>query len=323
MQSLDPTIYFFVLGLVAGLVRAELRLPPAIYEFLSALLLLSIGLKGGVQLAANPTPGLFVDVLVIIAFGVALTLLAFAILRFVGRLPRVDAAAIAAHYGSVSVATFAVAIAYLARNAIPHEPSLSLFLVILEVPAIMVGILLARPPAVAGGESRWAKLMHEVFLGRGIVLLLGGLVIGWVSGPVALTPLAPLFFDLFKGVLALFLLEMGLIAASQLSGFLRHGVFLAAFAIVVPILFALLGILVAILLSLSPGGTILLATLAASASYIAAPAAMRTALPQANPAMSLTAALAITFPFNIVLGIPLYHWLVESIHPALTAGGLP
>lgn len=323
MQSLDPTIYFFVLGLVAGLVRAELRLPPAIYEFLSALLLLSIGLKGGVQLAANPTPGLFVDVLVIIAFGVALTLLAFAILRFVGRLPRVDAAAIAAHYGSVSVATFAVAIAHLARNAIPHEPSLSLFLVILEVPAIMVGILLARPPAVAGGESRWAKLLHEVFLGRGIVLLLGGLVIGWVSGPVALTPLAPLFFDLFKGVLALFLLEMGLIAASQLSGFLRHGVFLAAFAIVVPILFALLGILVAILLSLSPGGTILLATLAASASYIAAPAAMRTALPQANPAMSLTAALAITFPFNIVLGIPLYHWLVESIHPALTAGGLP
>ncbi len=311
MSSLDPSVYFFVFGLLAGLARAELRLPTAIYEFLSALLLLGIGLKGGVELARQPAPGLALDVVVIIGLGIGLTLIAFGILRYIGRLPRMDAASISAHYGSVSVATFAVAIAYLTRAQIPHEPSLSLFLVILEVPAILVGIVLAK-----GRTSRtsWPHLLREVFLGRGILLLLGGLIIGWLSGPVGIKPITPLFFDLFKGVLALFLLEMGLIAASQLGGFLRYGLFLAAFAIVIPIAFACIGALVAMALDLSVGGAVLLATLAASASYIAAPAAMRTAVPQANPAMSLTAVLAITFPFNVIFGIPLYHRLVESLY---------
>lgn len=311
MSNLDPSVYFFVFGLLAGLARAELRLPTAIYEFLSALLLLSIGLKGGVELAREPAPGLALDVLVIIGLGIGLTLIAFGILRYVGRLPRVDAASISAHYGSVSVATFAVGIAYLTRANIPYEPTLSLFLVILEVPAILVGILLAKSRS---SRTSWPHLLREVFLGRGILLLLGGLVIGWLSGPDAIKPIAPLFFDLFKGILAMFLLEMGLIAASQLGGFLRYGLFLAAFAVVIPIAFGCIGALVGMALDLSLGGAVLLAILTASASYIAAPAAMRTAVPQANPAMSLTAVLAITFPFNVIFGIPLYHRLVESLY---------
>lgn len=320
-MGLDPIVWFFVFGLLAGLARAELRLPTAIYDFLSTVLLLSIGLKGGVELAKNPASGVGLDIAVVIAMGVVLTVLAFGILRL-GRLPRADAAAIAAHYGSVSVATFAVALAYLGRHEIAYEPTASVFLVVLEVPAILVGILLARggkavdtsDPHAARGRGAWRELLHEVVLGRGIVLLIGGLLIGWASGPEGVKPIAPFFFDLFKGVLALFLVEMGLIAASKLGGFLRYGLFLTAFAIVTPLLFAVIGVGTAMLIDLSPGGAVLLATLAASASYIAVPAAMRTAIPAANPAMSLTAALAITFPFNVVFGIPLYHRMVEWLY---------
>lgn len=311
MPSLDPSVLFFVFGLLAGLVRADLRLPTAIYEFLSTMLLIAIGLKGGVELAKAPTAGVGLDVLAVVTLAVLLTFLAFGILRFIGRLSREDAASIAAHYGSVSVATFAVAMAYLTQRGVHFEGIVSLFLVVLEVPAILVGILLARGTKP---EAGWGRLLHEVFLGRGIVLLIGGLVIGWVSGPDAIKPIAPFFFDLFKGVLALFLLEMGLIAASRFKGFLKYGLFLSAFAVVVPLLFSTLGALVGKLIGLSVGGTTILATLAASASYIAAPAAMRTAVPAANPAMSLTAALAITFPFNIVVGIPLYHRLAEWLY---------
>jgi len=313
--GLDPIVWFFVFGLLAGLAKAELRLPSAIYDFLSTILLLAIGLKGGVELAKSPASGVGLDVAVVIAMGVVLTVLAFALLRL-GRLPRHDAAAIAAHYGSVSVATFAVGISYLARHQITFEPTASVFLVVLEVPAILVGILLARGASQPedGARGGWRELVHEVLLGRGIILLIGGLLIGWVSGPDGVAPIAPFFFDLFKGVLALFLLEMGLIAAGKLGGFLKYGVFLTAFAVATPLLFSFIGIATAMLIELSPGGAILLATLAASASYIAVPAAMRTAIPAANPAMSLTAALAITFPFNVVFGIPLYHRMVEWLY---------
>jgi hypothetical protein len=311
MTSLDPVVYFFVLGFAAGLARADLRLPPAIYDFVSTILLLAIGLKGGVELARQPAAGLAGDVAIVIAMGVVLTLAAFGVLRLVGRLPRPDAAAVAAHYGSVSVATFAVGVAYLARVGLDYEPALSLFLVVLEVPAIIVGILLAR--GLAPGTP-WGHVLREVFLGRGVLLLLGGLAIGWAAGPAGMQPISPLFVDLFKGILAIFLLEMGVIAASQLSGFLRYGAFLAAFALLIPPVFALAGALVGAWIGLSVGGGVLLATLAGSASYIAAPAAMRTAVPEANPAVSLTASLAFTFPFNILLGIPIYHRLVEWLY---------
>lgn len=308
--GIDPIVWFFVLGLTAGALRADLRLPPAIYEFVSTLLLLSIGMKGGQELARQAVNGIATQVLLTLTMGALLTFLAFGILRGLGRLSRVDAAAVAAHYGSVSIGTFAVAVAYLARAGIPSEASMPLLLVVLEVPAILIGIVLAR--GLSAGTP-WSSVLHEVLLGRSVMLLLGGLAIGTLAGPTGLAPVAPLFFDLFKGILAVFLLEMGLIAADHFGGFRRHGLFMVGFAVLVPPVFSLVGIGFAAAMGLSQGGAILLATLAASASYIAAPAALRTAVPEANPALSLTAALALTFPFNILFGIPLYQRAVESL----------
>ena len=310
MLQLDPVIWFFVLGVVAGAARADLRLPAAIYEFVSTVLLLAIGLKGGVELARD-TGGLPVAELGgVLLLGFLLPLPAFAIARGLGRLARADAASLAAHYGSVSVGTFAVVVSHLGTRGIAFEARAPVWVVLLEVPAILAGIMLARGWA---GEVAWGRLARELFLGRSIVLLLGGLAIGWLAGPDGTTSLEPLFFDLFKGILALFLLEMGLIAAAQLPTLQRHGLFIVLFGVAVPLVFSVAGAALGLLLGLSPGGMTVLATLAASASYIAAPAAFRTAVPEANPALSLTAALAVTFPFNIVIGIPLYERLAAAL----------
>jgi len=307
-MALDPVVLFFALGLTAGVLKADLRLPPAIYELVSTLLLLSIGMKGGIELARQPAEGLAGDLLLTLLLGILLTFLAFFILRGIGRLDRSNAAAVAAHYGSVSIGTFAVGVAFLGSAGISYEPTMPLLLVLLEIPAIVLGILLAR--GLQAG-SPWGEIAREVLLGRSVLLLLGGLFIGWAAGPDGLNPMAPLFFDLFKGILAIFLLEMGLIAADHLGGFRRYGLFMGAFALLIPPLFAMIGLGFAVLMGLSLGGAILFATLAASASYIAAPATMRSAVPEANPALSLTAALTITFPFNILVGIPLYREAAE------------
>jgi hypothetical protein len=307
---MDPVILFFLLGLAAGLMKSELRLPAAIYEFVSILLLLSIGLKGGVELARQPFIDLLPDILAALFMGVLLPLVAFPVLMLLGRFKRADAASIAAHYGSVSVGTYAVAVAWLGSREIGFEPQMPLLLVVLEVPAIVVGIVLARG---LQRETRWGEVAHEVFLGKGIVLLIGGLLIGWLSDPKGLAAIEPLFFDLFKGILAVFLLEMGLIAASRAGSLRRHGVFLIAFGIVMPLFGAVVGAVAGRLLDLSDGGTMLLATLGASASYIAVPAAMRISLPEANPTLSLTASLGVTFPFNVLVGIPIYWRLAEHV----------
>ena len=308
---MDPVILFFLLGLVAGLARSELRLPPAIYELLSILLLLTIGLKGGVELAQQPVARILPQALAVLLMGILLPLLVFPVLRAVGRLDRPNAASVAAHYGSVSVATYAVGVTYLATVGISFEAHLALFLVILEIPAIVVGIVLARG---ISRDTKWGRLSHEIFLGKSIVLLIGGLLIGWAAGPKGVAPLEPLFFDAFKGVLALFLLEMGLIAASQARALRKRGLFLVAFGVVAPVPLAFIGALLGWALGLSIGGTTMLAVLAGSASYIAAPAAMRIAVPEAHPALSLTASLGVTFPFNIFIGIPLYLAIASWLH---------
>ena len=303
---IDVVILFFILGLTAGLLRSELKLPAALYDSLSLVLLLTIGLKGGEGLAKQALGPLLPQLGMVILLGVAQTLIAFAILRAVGRLGKADAAATAAHYGSVSVATFAVGTNWLITRNIAFEPQLTIFLTVMEIPAIIVGIILAR------GLSRktdWRSLAHESFLGKGVTLLMGGMAIGWIAGPIGLEPIKELFFDLFKGALALFLLEMGLIVANQASELRRRGLFIVAFGLLMPLLSAMLGMGFGLAMGLSVGGLTLLAILAASASYIAVPAAMRLAVPEANPALSLAAVLGVTFPFNILAGIPLYHWL--------------
>ncbi len=311
MTSLDPIVLFFIMGLAAGIMRSELRLPQAIYEGLTVLLLIAIGLKGGIELAKQPFGELVVPVISVMLMGFLLPLLAYPILLYLGRFKRADAASIAAHYGSVSVGTFAVAVAYLASQQVSFESYMPLMVVILEVPAILVGIILARG---ISSETHWGKLSHEVLLGKGVVLLVGGMIIGWVAGPEGVEPIAPLFFDLFKAILALFLLEMGLIAASQIGSLRRYGVFLIGFGILFPLLSAVIGGWLGMMLGMSPGGTMMLATLAASGSYIAVPAAMRLTVPEANPTLSISVSLGITFPFNILVGIPLYLQLANLLH---------
>lgn len=309
----DPVVLFFLLGFAASLLKSELKLPASLYETLSILLLLAIGLKGGVELAKQASLALLGQSVAVLAMGVILPLLAFPVLRVFGFV-RADAASLVAHYGSVSVGTFAVAVAFLAAQGVSFEEYLPLFVVVLEVPAILVGIVLAKG---ISRETDWKALGHELFLGKSIVLLIGGLLIGWIAGPTGVKPLEPLFFTLFKPLLGLFLLEMGLIAASQLGTLKRYGVPLVIFAVVMPLLSSVVGALLGMALGLSVGGVAMLATLAASASYIAVPAAMRMAVPEANPSLSLTASLGITFPFNIVIGIPLYlqlaQWLAANL----------
>ncbi|WP_366637046.1 sodium-dependent bicarbonate transport family permease [Aquisalimonas sp.] len=316
-MELDPVILFFLLGLGAGLMRAEMRLPAAVYELLTVILLLSIGLKGGVELAGADLARILPKLGVVAAMGIVVGLMGFAILRLSPRLPRADAAAIAAHYGSVSVGTYAVAIAFLDTLGVDYEAYAAAFVVVLEVPAILLGIVLVRGLRPSVG---WASVMHEVFLGKGVVLLLGGLLIGVLMGPERLEPFEPLFFDAFKGVLALFLLEMGLVAATQAGALRRHGVFLIGFALLFPLLGAIVGAVFAWGLDLTLGGALLLSVLGASASYIAAPAAMRLSVPEANPGLSLTASLAVTFPFNVLVGIPLYYGVLSVVYPGVGGG---
>lgn len=307
---IDVVVLFFLFGLLAGLVRSELKLPTALYDSLSVLLLLTIGLKGGEGLAQQALRPLLPQLGAVVVLGVVQTLIAFALLRAVGRLGRADAAATAAHYGSVSVATFAVGVNWLLTRNISFEPQMAIFLTVMEVPAIMVGIVLARG---VGKQTDWRGLAHETFLGKGVTLLLGGMAIGWAAGPEGLAPIKGLFFDLFKGALALFLMEMGLIVSRQVGELRQRGVFMVAFGLLMPLLSALMGLGCGWLLELSVGGMTLLATLAASASYIAVPAAMRLAVPEANPTLSLAAVLGVTFPFNILVGIPFYHWLALQL----------
>lgn len=310
---LDIVVLFFLLGVFARLVKSDLRLPEPLYETLSIYLLLAIGLKGGVELSKQPMLDLLPQMLACMALGFAIPFVLVPVLRLLG-LSRVDAAAMAAHYGSVSVVTFAVASAYLARQGVPFEAHAALWVAIMEAPGIVAGILLARMGAGGASQIQWKELAHDVFFGKSVLLLAGGLLIGTVMGEAGTAPIDAVFVTPFKGVLALFLLELGLVAGGRLGDLKRYGVRLIGFAIAAPMVLALAGALVGSLLGLSTGGVAIIATLAASASYIAAPTAMRMAVPEANAALSITAALGITFPFNIVLGVPLYLQMARWIN---------
>lgn len=320
---MDVGISFFLLGLVASLVRTDIQFPKALYQTLILYLLLAIGLKGGIALAEHASWEILGQSALVISLGLLLPLIAFPVLYHVGGLARYDAASIAAHYGSVSVGTYAVAVAVLEAQGIEYEAYLPLFVVLLEMPAIAVGITLARRSGKSSnnGASRLfspeqRKLLHEVFLNQGVVLMVGGLLVGFTAGE-RIQGVAPLFFDLFQGVLALFLLQMGIVAANCIKDIRHIGSFMLAFGVAMPIVGGSLGCLLGIWIGLSSGGAILLAVLGASASYIAVPAAMQLALPQANHSLSISASLGITFPFNVLIGIPTYIVITESLKGTL------
>ncbi len=317
-MQIDVVVFFFVLGVFARLVKSDLRLPEALYETLSIYLLLAIGLKGGIELSKQPIAALAPQVLACMALGFAIPFVLFPLLRLM-RLNAADAAALGAHYGSVSVVTFAVATAALTREGIPFESHAALWVAVMEAPGLVAGILLARwaqrggEPAAPRRAGGWGALAHDVLFGKSVLLLMGGLLIGALAGEAGTAPIKAVFIDPFKGVLALFLLELGLVAGGRLAEVKRFGAAVLVIGLAVPPLLALAGALVGLALGLSTGGVAVLATLAASASYIAAPTAMRIAVPEANAALSITAALGITFPFNIVVGIPLYIHLARSL----------
>ena len=310
-MQIDVVVGFFVLGMVATLLGTKISFPKGLYQTLTLFLLLAIGLKGGIALGDYGGVHLLGQSLAIVTLGFVLPFIAYPLLKRFGGWSRLDAASTAAHYGSVSVATFAVAVAVIEAQKLFYEPYFPLFVVVLEVPAIAVGLWLAKRGEDSDAKSR-GKLIHELFCNQGVVLLLGGLLIGWWAGDRT-EGIMPLFSTLFHGVLALFLLKMGMLAAEQFSQLRRQGLFLASFAIAMPLIGAFLGGGLAVLLDFSAGGIALLATLGASASYIAVPAALSVALPQANLSLPLTASLAVTFPFNVLVGIPVYLALAQQL----------
>jgi hypothetical protein len=306
---LSPIVLAFALGMLATLVRSDLRVPDALYESLSLYLLLAIGLKGGVALAGADPGTVALPALVTLALGALTPLWCFVILRRMGRFARVDAAAVAAHYGSVSAVTFVAGLTFMDRLGVPVEGFVTALVALLEVPGIVVALALAR----SGHGVAWGETLRELLTGRSVVLLVGGLAIGYLSGPERFEPVKPLFVGLFQGALVLFLLELGLLAARRLRDVRTAGPFLLAFAIVMPVLHGGLGAALGTAAGLSLGGAALLGVMAASASYIAAPAAVRIALPEASPSLYLTPVLAITFPFNLAVGIPLVYQVARIL----------
>lgn len=305
LNLLSPVVLAFFLGMVATLLRSDLKIPDELYQALSLYLLLAIGMKGGVELSAS-SPGEF-----LLPAGAALLLSclipvwSYVILRRVGKMSVPDAAAIAAHYGSVSAVTFLATLTFLTALDVPHEGFLPALMAIMEAPAIVVALVIAR--SRLPGRTSWGEVLHEILTGKSIILLLGGLVIGYIVGPAGFTKVEPFFVTPFHGVLALFLLEMGMVAARRLPDLRKAGVFLIGFAIVMPVVHGILGVYVGCWSGLSMGGSVALGVLSSSASYIAAPAAVRISLPEANPTFYLTTSLAVTFPFNLAIGIPLYY----------------
>jgi hypothetical protein len=315
IQSLlSPMVLAFLLGIIASLIKSDLKFPPELYSALTIYLLFAIGLKGGAKLVGLSFSDIWLPMTAAILLSLAIPLWCFAILRKLGKFDGVNSAALCAHYGSVSAVTFAEGVAFLDLMEIKSEPFMPAMLTVMEVPAILVAILLVGRSAVAGGSGSWGKVIHELISGKGVVLLIGGMAIGLLGGEKGYTQVAPLFDTPFRGVLTLFLLEIGLITGRSLGDVKKAGKFLIGFALIMPMIHGIIGALLGHALGLSVGGTTLLATLAASASYIAAPAAVRVALPQANPALYFTASLALTFPFNVVIGIPTYYALAEWLN---------
>lgn len=310
---LTPMILSFALGLLAALARSELTIPEAMAKAMSIYLLFAIGFKGGVSVADHGVDG---DLIATLIAGVALSFLlpfaAFALLRVLTRMSALDAAAVAAHYGSISIVTFVTATSVLAGQGIDSEGFMVAVAAAMEAPAIISALWLA---ARSGTGARMdAKLWHEILLNGSIVLLLGAFAIGILTGPPGMARIQSFIVSPFQGVLCLFLLDMGLVAGRGLRGvrgLLGPGALI--FGVVMPLVGATAGLATGVVLGLSTGGLALMMTLAASASYIAVPAAMRVALPEANPALYLTLSLGVTFPFNLTLGIPIYVALAQWI----------
>jgi hypothetical protein len=307
----SPPVLAFALGLLAVLVKGDLRLPDPIYQGLSIYLLLGIGIKGGVALRQSEISDVAIPALATIILGLLIPVLAFLLSGKITKLSEVDRGALAAHYGSTSLVTFTAALVFLDQSSIQYEGFVTTLLALLEIPGIIVGLMLGSRHLKR--DVSWGESLQEIFSSRSILLLVGGLVLGFATGTIGYAKIEPFFGTLFIGMLTLFLLEMGTLAGRRMRDVKSAGIGLVVFAILFPIGAGVLGVVFGYVSGMSMGGAAVLGVLAASASYIAAPAAVRLALPEANPGIYLAASLGITFPFNLTIGIPLIVLVAQSL----------
>ena len=299
----------FIFGFLAARIKSDVRVPDAIYAFLSIYLLFGIGLKGGHSLKTSSVSELATPALTTIACGILIPLLAFLTLKLIKVLNDVDRGSIAAHYGSTSLVTFSAGLLFLESNNVFVEGYAPALLTLLEIPGLIVGIFLASRSLTT--KVRWPSTLKEVLLGKTVLLLAGGLAIGLITSNEGYMKVSPFFVDLLNGLLVLFLLHLGYLAGSNFSEIRKVGAPLAAFGIFFPLLSGLIGVTAGSLIGMSVGGATMLGILAASASYIAAPAAVSVALPTASPTLALMSSIGITFPFNLILGIPIYYKIAQ------------
>lgn len=297
------SVLVFALGFIAARFKSDIRIPEPVYQIISVYLLFGIGLKGGVALRNSSASGLAQPLLATILLGTLIPILAFIALKLIKNLNEIDRGAISAHYGSTSLVTFTAALVFLENAQVSYEGFATALLTVMEVPGIIVGIFLATRHL--NRKVSWSESLREAILGKTVVLLVGGLIIGAISGDAGYEKVAPFFVNILPGILALFLMHLGFLAGAKAHAIKEVGPGLAIFAIAFPIFAGTLGVIGGALSGLSVGGATILGVLCASASYIAAPAAVQIAIPEANPSLSITSSLAITFPFNLLIGIPL------------------
>lgn len=311
---LNPPVLMFLLGLLAVLLKTELEVPQPLPRLFSLYLLIAIGLHGGYELSKSGITIEIVKALLLAMFmAVAVPIYAFFILRLKLDVP--NAVAIAATYGSISAVTFITAGAFLGSIGQNYGGYMVAAMTLMESPAIVIGLVLLSLFAKQNGNSsiEWKEVLREAFLNPSVYILMGALVIGFVTGEKGWKAMDPLFGALFNGMLAFFLLDMGLVAGRRLGEIKRVGMFLVIFGVFLPVFNALIALFLASLAELAKGDAFMFAVLCASASYIAVPAAMRLSVPEANPSLYVTMSLAITFPFNIAIGIPLYYFLIDVL----------
>ena len=331
---LTPIVLFFLFGIIAARIKSDLKMPEAISEFLPIYLLAAIGLHGGIEMRKTGFEEMLVPMLVAIGLSLLFTLNHYQILRRLGKFNIFDSYALASTYGAVGAVTFSVGLSFLKNQGVTSEGYLAAILAVLEPVAFILAIFLTnmavskqirtKKQSISDDEeldigmkqtkTKLSQVLKESITGKAIVILLGSIVIGYIIGKEGFEPISIVFDELFTGAIVIFMIEMGIIAGQRLEDIKKVGIFLTAFSIIIPTFNGIIGVLVSTALGLSLGGAVMFGLLLASASFIAAPAVLRHAIPQANPSLYITSALGITFPYNIIVLLPIMFTISTWVH---------